>query len=283
MAVNFICDNRVCYYNKFSCSFFSISVAVDEFRSGNTDANVKHSTQEYGDSSLVAAPKAATTGKLRSPLIERKEIQLRDSYDAPKEYIDLHTTLQQRQGSAKDSTRLTFNNYTYNSNPNLAKVFREKQGRDTVHTKSNLDDAGLGASISTGLVPNSVLYILKNIEQTQTTNKDVKSKSKRQDRSSPVAGDSIVSNNTLLPFMFDETATRRKSFSEAVDSRRGSMVANHERLRSASLKDLANINLHPRISSSKPAPDVRGKTSKFSAFLRSLSFRPDNQDQEDDL
>ncbi len=245
-------------------------------------------SQEHGESLLLIPKqinKAALSGKMISPslekskFIEKSQFALRQhkqttgNQDAPSEFINLHTTLQRPYNISFNTSYNSPRNTQYNIQRNIShNASNTKHSLHNNHhaTGAYNDDSDSTRAFfdsdeksSTDFVPKSVRYILNNIQRPESRNTDPSflessNKNTETDRKSPVSCVGIVSNNTLMPFMFDGKADNDKSSSTLADLRGGNFTPNLEKLKSDSLKDLANVNLHPRISSSRPAPELRG-------------------------
>eukprot|EP00794_Sanderia_malayensis_P012993 gene12993-14331_t len=259
------------------------------------EINSLKQTQEYVEDLSLATTspprrEVRSSRQLRLAQLDRRGIQKTDNAPAtPKEYIDFcHpvTPKGQRQNSPVDDYRsplTTATNYERSASTSLARMLGENQVTDNL-----IPGAGIAASQqeSAALVPNSVRYILDNWNKTedgpqnspdlaaaaqQATSMRIPLNRPRREVASAVDAN-ITGINTVMPFMYDGKMGESNSKSLVRDVkrtgdgkvqstrdavRRGCSALNVERLHSATLRESVNVNLHPRISSARPAPEFR--------------------------
>lgn len=211
-----------------------------------------HQHVEYTGLALPPS-KISDRGKLRSPLLARKTQQIADKDETEsKQYISLNMALSPRNGR---TTENILNRSRGNERPKVA-MSREQDimmgisGVETNHTQ--------------GFVPESVKHIIKNISENQRSpspgwqmnaSDSVVSPGPRLLSPVPNTSGNTAEKNTVLPFIFDDKPGPGYRIERL---KKGSALHKTDRP-SSSLADSENINLNPRISSSKPAPETRGK------------------------
>ena len=211
-----------------------------------------HEQVEY--TSLALPPsKTIDRGKLRSPLLVRKVQQIADKDETEsKQYISLNTALSPRNRRTTENIL----SKTSGSEKEKAAMNREQDNMTGISNAHN--------DRNQGFVPESVKHIIKNISEIQKSPSpgwQINSSDSRilpgQRQLSPILNSSgnTAEKNTVLPFMFDDKPGRKNRIERL---KKGSTIHKNDRPWS-SLADSDNINLNPRISSSKPAPETRSR------------------------